>query len=240
MGSTLSHARKGTSGRPHPASLSEPLQPAQLPLSCCLTSSVDVVVGNALASDGPARFSLARPSACTPPARRRRLIVRAWMGADGRNPVSYTSSMISLILLPLACSAPDAIEHAPEPGEENRVLHGPSPGGPPEEELQDPQRLVPAPAGDESVQQAIGNVVKRSSGEVQACVDQALAKASDVNGRVGIGWEIQGGKVTDAHVVENSTGDRQLEACMLSVVRSLKFDASITAEIAEFPWVIGR
>ena len=84
----------------------------------------------------------------------------------------------------------------------------------------------------------IASVVKKSQGRVVSCLDQALKQNQSLNGKVSVGWSIQAGRVSDAHIVKNTTGDTALGECVARAVRGFRFDESLTAEVAEFPWVV--
>ena len=84
----------------------------------------------------------------------------------------------------------------------------------------------------------IASVVRKSQGRIQTCLETALKGNPSVNGRVSVGWNIVKGKVTDARLVKNSTGDDQLGQCVVRAVRAFRFDESLTAEVQEFPWVV--
>jgi hypothetical protein len=90
-------------------------------------------------------------------------------------------------------------------------------------------------AGDKG---GIASVVKKSSGRIQTCTEQALKANPDLNGRVSVGWSISSGKVTEAHLVSNTTGNGDLGKCIVNAVRGFRFDPGLTAEVAEFPWVV--
>lgn len=85
---------------------------------------------------------------------------------------------------------------------------------------------------------SIASVVKKSSGRIASCVDQALKANPDLNGRVSVGWTIEAGKVTSAKLVKNTTGDAALGECVVRAVRGFRFDAALTAEVSEYPWVV--
>jgi outer membrane biosynthesis protein TonB len=85
---------------------------------------------------------------------------------------------------------------------------------------------------------SIASVVRKSQGRITTCLEQALKQNQGVNGRVSVGWSIQAGKVTDARLVKNTTGDDQLGQCVVKAVRLIRFDPGLTAEVAEFPWVV--
>jgi len=84
----------------------------------------------------------------------------------------------------------------------------------------------------------ISAVVRKSQGRITTCLDRALKANPSVNGRVSVGWTIQAGRVTESHLVKNSTGDDSLGQCITTAVRAFRFDESLTANVAEFPWVV--
>ncbi len=84
----------------------------------------------------------------------------------------------------------------------------------------------------------IASVVKKSQGRIQTCLEQALKANPSVNGRVSVGWTILSGKVTESHLVKNTTGDAKLGQCIAGSVRAFRFDEGLTANVAEFPWVV--
>jgi hypothetical protein len=84
----------------------------------------------------------------------------------------------------------------------------------------------------------ISTVVRKSQGRITTCLDQALKSNPSVNGRVSVGWTIQAGRVTESHLVKNSTGDDTLGQCITKSVRAFRFDETLTANVAEFPWVV--
>ncbi|MFZ5475781.1 MAG: AgmX/PglI C-terminal domain-containing protein [Myxococcota bacterium] len=85
---------------------------------------------------------------------------------------------------------------------------------------------------------SIASVVRKSSGRIQTCTEQALKANPDLNGRVSVGWSVVSGKVTEAHLVSNTTGNADLGKCIVNAVRSFRFDPELTAEVSEFPWVV--
>ncbi len=85
---------------------------------------------------------------------------------------------------------------------------------------------------------AIASVVKRSQGRIQTCLEQSLRANPSVNGKVSAGWTIIDGRVTESHLVANTTGDDALGVCITRSVRAFRFDHTISAEVAEFPWIV--
>ncbi len=84
----------------------------------------------------------------------------------------------------------------------------------------------------------IASVVRKSQARVASCLEQALKQNQGLNGKVSVGWSIQAGKVSDAKIVKNTTGDTALGECVVRAVRGFRFDPGLTAEVAEFPWVV--
>ncbi|MDP2317272.1 MAG: AgmX/PglI C-terminal domain-containing protein [Pseudomonadota bacterium] len=84
----------------------------------------------------------------------------------------------------------------------------------------------------------IASVVKKNQGRIQTCLETSLKANPGVNGRVSVGWTIMAGKVTESHLVKNTTGDDALGQCVTRAVRGFRFDESLTASVAEFPWVV--
>ncbi len=84
----------------------------------------------------------------------------------------------------------------------------------------------------------IGRVVRASKGRIETCVQAALRKDPNTNGRIGVGWTIQKGRVTEAHTTKNTTGSDELATCVAKTVRSLRFDESVVGVVDEWAWVV--
>lgn len=95
-----------------------------------------------------------------------------------------------------------------------------------------------APTLDEGDPADIASVVRKHQGRVTTCVEQSLKSNPGLSGRVSLGWTVVDGGVTEAHVVQNQTGDAALGACFERAVRGLRFGAGVNAEVAEFPWIV--
>jgi hypothetical protein len=94
---------------------------------------------------------------------------------------------------------------------------------------------VDASEGDAT---GIPSVVRKSQGRIQTCVEQSLKSNPNLDGRVSVGWTIAGGRVTEAHLVKNTSGDDAVGKCIVNAVRTLRFDPGLTADVAEFSWVV--
>jgi hypothetical protein len=91
---------------------------------------------------------------------------------------------------------------------------------------------------DEGDPADIGRVVRAKKGAIETCVQGALKKDPGTNGRVAVGWVIQGGKVSGAVVKKNTTGNDELGNCIAKTVRGMRFDPSVTATVDEWAWVV--
>lgn len=94
---------------------------------------------------------------------------------------------------------------------------------------------VTAEAGDAG---GIRTVVKKNQGRVEACTQAALKLNPEMKGRIGIGWAVQEGRVSDVRLVTNTTKDDELGTCMVRAVKGFRFDPGLTATVAEFPWIV--
>ncbi len=133
---------------------------------------------------------------------------------------------------PIAAPAPEPLAAAPD-----EEIPSSRAGPPPHlEPPPEPREGMEGAAAD--AQRVISSVVKKSQGPIQSCLEKALINQPTLNGRVSIGWSIVAGRVTQASVVSNDTGDDALAACMSGAVRTFRFPETLTAEVAEFPWVL--
>ena len=85
---------------------------------------------------------------------------------------------------------------------------------------------------------AIPSVVRKKAGTFQSCVEAGLKQDDSMSGRVSLSWSIVEGKVTNVQKVENTTGNDALLTCFSTGVRGLRFDASLTAEVAAYTWSV--
>ena len=94
---------------------------------------------------------------------------------------------------------------------------------------------VTAEAGDAG---SIRTIIKKNQGRIETCTQASLKLNPEMKGRVGVGWVIQSGRVSDVKLVTNSTGDPELGTCMVRAVKGFRFDEGLTATVTEFPWVL--
>ena len=72
---------------------------------------------------------------------------------------------------------------------------------------------------------SIKKTMKRYNGRVKSCYERQLKADPDLSGKVTVTFEIEtSGKVSGADVLDNTTGNAALEACILKVVRTITFN----------------
>ncbi len=85
---------------------------------------------------------------------------------------------------------------------------------------------------------SIPSLVRKKAGTFQSCVEAGLKQDENMTGRVSIGWTITAGKVGNVHKVENTTGNEAIYTCFATAIRGLRFDETLTAEVAAYSWSV--
>jgi outer membrane biosynthesis protein TonB len=75
---------------------------------------------------------------------------------------------------------------------------------------------------------AIRATIKKFSSQVKKCYEARLKENPNIAGRVAIEIDVASGRVTTVDISENTTGDKELESCLKSRVRSWRFPAEVT------------
>ena len=83
---------------------------------------------------------------------------------------------------------------------------------------------------------SISQVVRKQRGKVQYCHDTGKTRDSQVNGRITVAWTVTSGKATDIQVLDNTTGDDVMAACVARQVRSFKFPKDMEDDVS-YPFV---
>lgn len=91
---------------------------------------------------------------------------------------------------------------------------------------------------DEGDGSGIAGTMRKSSGRVASCVEQGLKQDPEMSGRVSVGFQITKGKVSDVHVVDNTTGNSQVGTCIAGAIRGIRFAEDLTATVAEYPFIV--
>ncbi len=67
-------------------------------------------------------------------------------------------------------------------------------------------------------------VLKASKGKIQSCYDEGLARKRALRGRVQVKWSINiGGRARSVRLGPGTLADRQVQECVLAVVRKMRF-----------------
>lgn len=82
----------------------------------------------------------------------------------------------------------------------------------------------------------VSQVVRKQRGKVQYCHDTGKTRDSQVAGRITVAWTIAGGKATDIQILDNTTGDELMAACVARQVRSFKFPKDMGEDV-NYPFV---
>lgn len=88
----------------------------------------------------------------------------------------------------------------------------------------------------------INAVVQRHRSEIRACYDAALQRNPNLRGKITIAFSIQpNGIVSSSSVKESTIGDRGLESCIISRVRTWVFpkpEAPVVTEVSAYPFYL--
>lgn len=121
-----------------------------------------------------------------------------------------------LLLLVLACHRPpEAVATLPASSREAPPVQIASPG-PVDEE---------GPAD-------VSHVVRANAGDLRACYERELKADPSVAGRVEAEWTIARGRAVGVRVVENTTGNEPLAACVTEAISRWSFPAALEGEVA--------
>jgi hypothetical protein len=84
---------------------------------------------------------------------------------------------------------------------------------------------------DSRNQKDIMDVLRRRMGGIKSCYEKRLKRNPELKGKVVIRFVIHsGGAVTEAEIVENTTGDGDLGACIAERIRSVRFPSAEGAD----------
>lgn len=124
------------------------------------------------------------------------------------------------------------------------VVGGAGQGGQPKQEARVVARVTSAALeefdSDSRNQQEIVKIIQRRIGGIQHCYEKKLKRNPDLKGKIVVHFVIHsGGKVIEASVVENSTGDPELAACILEQIKSIRFPQAEGGDTAvTYPFIL--
>jgi hypothetical protein len=93
---------------------------------------------------------------------------------------------------------------------------------------------------DSRSQEDIKQVMRRRLGGIKRCYEARLKRNPELAGKVVVRFVIHpGGKVLEAEVTENTTGDAELAACIASKVKAIRFPAAEGGETSVvYPFIL--
>jgi len=81
---------------------------------------------------------------------------------------------------------------------------------------------------------ALRRLVRRRMAAIQACYERRLKRNANLSGRVMLLFVVGvDGRLLEAEIAENTTGDREIERCILKQIRGWRFPRPATGEEAE-------
>ena len=101
-----------------------------------------------------------------------------------------------------------------------------------------PQRAQRAVALPTIGEDAVVQVVKRRKGQVRACYEQELKGQPYLGGVIEMEWTVTAaGEVRDVKVLDNNTGNQDIEACFTRIIGTWSFPASDGAAVdVQYPF----
>jgi hypothetical protein len=123
-----------------------------------------------------------------------------------------------LLLLVLACHRP------PEPAAAAATPPAPS--------LEAPPVRIAEPGSTEEAAADVSTVVRANAGDLRLCYERELKADPSVAGRVDAEWTIERGRAVGVRVVENTTGNEQLGACVTEAIARWSFPAALEGAVA--------
>lgn len=94
---------------------------------------------------------------------------------------------------------------------------------------------VDASSGDEN---QVTATVRKYTGQLQYCYEKVLKVDPTLEGRVEVGWRVQGGLVVGSpFVIANTTGNGELADCVVKKIRRWEFPPDVEGEISAWPFL---
>jgi hypothetical protein len=86
---------------------------------------------------------------------------------------------------------------------------------------------------------SVEDVIRRMSGQLQACYENELRGDPNLEGRVEVRFNISSGRVTKADVIGNTSGSAALGECITRRVRMWKFDPEVSGPLS-WSWMFRK
>jgi TonB family protein len=107
----------------------------------------------------------------------------------------------------------------------------------------EPDGTEPSPPSNDGEldQAAIAQVVRSHSRDVRRCYEKGLRSNPNLSGRVDVTFTIAvSGRVSTARVARSTIGDEAVQACILGVVRGMRFPKPKANVTVNYPYVFAR
>ena len=99
-------------------------------------------------------------------------------------------------------------------------------------EVRTPRAVAtPTPPADQPDSAVVLAAVRSATSGFETCVTQGLKRDPRLDGRVSVGWTVRDGRVIEASVVDNDTGDPAIGDCFARNVRAMRFPAGFSARV---------
>lgn len=100
-------------------------------------------------------------------------------------------------------------------------------------------KKTPAPAPGPALtptQERVRDGVRAQASGVKRCFELEFASTPGLQGRVELGWTLEGGRAADVRVRSNDTGSEALATCMAAEVKAWTFDEDLDGDVS-WPFV---
>ena len=84
---------------------------------------------------------------------------------------------------------------------------------------------------------SVSKVVRRFSGQVKYCYEAQLKTNPSLSGRVEVAWTVRDGRVSDATLFSNTTGNDTLGKCIVSKVKRWRFPDGVEGDVV-YPFIL--
>jgi hypothetical protein len=101
--------------------------------------------------------------------------------------------------------------------------------------IREPTEGIPTGSPDAA---RVAASVRRYYPQVKTCYERALKENPTLSGRIEVDWVVDRGRATEIFVVDNTTRDSELEACITHSMQYWQFDGDIEEFALSYPFVL--
>lgn len=80
---------------------------------------------------------------------------------------------------------------------------------------------------------------QQNQGQLTYCYEERLKENPELEGRIEVAWSIRAGTVSNVRIVDDSTGDQALQACVVRKISRWRFDSEVSDDVT-WPFVFRR